>query len=86
MSPRTYDLNLDGHHVHIVVDDDTGSGTITSDLSKGAPANSAWAIAIDTLESLMLAHAVAHCDPDAPEYLAGLETALEAIANQHGDE
>jgi hypothetical protein len=37
---------------------------------------------VDALESAMLAHAVAGIDVKKPEYVKGVETALEAVANR----
>jgi hypothetical protein len=37
---------------------------------------------INAVESLILAHACAGVDVAAPAYISGIETALEAIANE----
>ena len=37
--------------------------------------------AVDGLESLILGHACAGIDIESPEYMEGIETAVEAIGN-----
>lgn len=60
------------------------SGTITSELRcqvcRGA-ADRLYNAAIDSLESLILAHACAGIDVASPAYIEGIETAVEAIGN-----
>lgn len=51
-----------------------------SGIPEAAEANEANA-AYDALESLVLAHAIAGIDVEAPAYQDGLQTSLEAIAN-----
>ena len=64
-------------------EDTPGSGTIASDLrAAGTASNRQFNAAIDGLESLILAHACAGVDVEAPAYVEGVETAVEAIANQ----
>ena len=61
------------------------SGTITSDLKQDTAADDATYIAaIDGLESLILAHACAGIDVTSPDYIEGIETAVEAISNHQG--
>ena len=38
---------------------------------------------IDALESIILAHAVAGIDVTAPAYIEGIETAAQALGNEH---
>jgi hypothetical protein len=40
-------------------------------------------IAVDTIESLLLAHAVAGIDISSPAYVQGLRECLEAVANHY---
>lgn len=63
--------------------DKPGCGTINSDLKQpGRDDNgSLFNAAIDGLESLILSHARAGADVESPEYVEGIETAVEAIAN-----
>ena len=64
---------------------ESGSGTITSDLKQGTTAEDVeYVAAIDALESLVLAHACAGIDVMQPPYIEGIETAVEAVANQYG--
>ena len=64
---------------------ESGSGKITSDLKQGTTAEDVeYVAAIDALESLVLAHACAGIDVAAPAYIEGIETAVEAVANQYG--
>lgn len=57
----------------IHLDTDGGGGSIQSDIGD------------DTIESLLLAHACAGIDVREPAYLEGIETALQAIANNDSD-
>jgi hypothetical protein len=62
----------------------SGAGTISSNLKTGgenATANRPYNAAIDGLESLILTHACVGVDVQAPAYIEGIETAVEAIAN-----
>lgn len=63
----------------------TGGGTITSDLTadvdRTAPGDE-HAAAMDAVEALVLAHAVAGVDIATPEYVTGLQHAVDAIADQ----
>ena len=63
-------------------------GSIESDLKvpevgdeEDAESNHDYNVATDAIESLVLAHACAGIDVSSPDYLEGLETALEACAN-----
>ena len=59
-----------------------GSGKIISELRDGSDVpNKEYDAAIDAIESLILAHACAGIDIASPAYLEGVETAIEAIAN-----
>jgi len=63
-------------------EDKPGSGAIASDLhAVGTASNRQFNAAIDGLESLILAHACAGVEVEAPAYIEGVETAVEAIAN-----
>ena len=42
--------------------------------------------ALDTLESLLLAHATAGIRIDSPKYTEGVNTTLDAIMNEYGDD
>ena len=70
------------------VDEDAerfGGGTLTSTLheddSEGHPELGA---ALDAIESLILAHAVAGIDVSSPAYLEGIDTAVDAAMNEFG--
>ena len=60
-----------------------GTGTITSDLIGPGKtvAKQRLNVALDGLESLILAHACAGVDIESPAYIEGIETAVEAITN-----
>ena len=63
---------------------DMVSGVIESDLharNGGEEEEPEYKAAIDAIESLVLAHAVAGIDITLPAYLEGIETAIEAIDN-----
>lgn len=73
----------------IVVElDDKGGGTIRSDLrdfgedEDGFVANSMLSGASDALETIILAHACAGVDIEAPAYLEGIEVAVDKIFNE----
>ena len=62
-------------------------GSITSDLrgpkaTDDDPAGASYLAAVDTDESLVLAHAAAGIDVTSPAYLEGIETAVDAICNR----
>jgi hypothetical protein len=68
-------------------------GTIESSLEHADPGLTAWSstpprdqylAAVDALESLILAHAVAGVDVTSPAYLEGLDTAVDAISDNFG--
>jgi len=75
--------------IKVIVDDD-GGGSINSDLHErnediGTVAGideGLYNCMIDSIESLILAHAVAGVDISSPAYIDGIETAVEACANQ----
>lgn len=68
--PTTITVALDGE----------GGGTITSDLDTDRD-NAIWTAAVDTLESLVLAHACAGVNIASDAYTSGLSSAIEAISN-----
>ena len=63
----------------IEINVDGEGGSINSDLHEENEDN--YNIAMDALESLILAHAVAGIDVASPAYLEGIETAVQACAN-----
>jgi len=81
---KTYTIPLYGITVHV---GDNGSGTINSGLKEvligSEPSESDFEIhgAVQALESLILAHACAGLDISTPAYVTGIETCLEALAN-----
>jgi len=65
--------------------EEPGSGSIVSDLRDSeTAANRQYNAAVDGVESLILAHACAGVDVESPAYLEGIETAVDAIANEFG--
>ena len=54
-------------------------GTISSELHD--PDNPEYGLAIDGLESLILAHACVGIDVSSPAYVEGIQTAVDAITN-----
>ena len=68
----------------IVVNLNDGSGNINSELHDGAPVPDErdHDSAMHAIESLILAHAWAGIDITAPAYIEGIETAVQACANQ----
>jgi hypothetical protein len=75
MRPKTIELPAFGIKIRLAPDGK--SGTITSDLSNtgGRPD------ALDGIESLILAHAVAGVDVTADAYVGGVQTAVYAALN-----
>lgn len=59
-------------------------GAIESDLHE-PDESSEMKAALDTLEALVLAHAVAGVDVASPAYVEGVETVIDAIGNRVGD-
>ena len=67
--------------IEVTVNED-GSGKIISVLRESYDEGDAeYSVAIDGLESLILAHACAGIDITTPAYLEGIEVAVESIAN-----
>jgi hypothetical protein len=77
--PCVIHLNTFGIEVTLTGD---GGGSITSKLKEGHPQYDA---AIDGIESMILAHAIAGIDVNSPLYLGGIETAVQGAANQSDD-
>jgi hypothetical protein len=70
----------------VVCDPSNGAGTVMSDLSKDARSgepNLRFEDAIDTMESMILAHACAGVDIESAGYIEGIETAVEKICNEY---
>ena len=61
----------------IIVELEAGGGTIQSTLSDQAGGYPPY----DVVESMVLAHACAGIDIESPAYIEGIETAIDAIAN-----
>jgi hypothetical protein len=62
------------------------SGAVESALHEGyefddLQSRAAYELAVDSLESLILAHACAGIDIASPAYVEGVETAVEALLN-----
>lgn len=83
-------INTQCHGI-IVTLDGQGGGSIESDLHEDVETETATGsvaetlildAAVDALESLVLAHAVAGIDITSPAYLEGLETAIDAVFNR----
>lgn len=69
--------------------DENGAGSITSELHDKAvstPMAQLFNAAMDAVESMVLAHACAGVDITSPAYLEGLESAVDTMANQFGDD
>ena len=88
---RTLGLRIGG--IIVQLDEDGKGGSITSDLHYGETSeieelfddNEQWQKyegAVDGLESLILAHAVAGIDVLSREYREGVQTAVDAIGNE----
>lgn len=76
---KTISLNVYGIHVAI---DHKGGGTIVSDLLNLADHDDERTIgAVNALESMILASAVAGIDIESPAFLEVIETVVDAIGN-----
>jgi hypothetical protein len=71
-------LNTCAGELHIVVSD--GAGRMHSEITREGD-DDAYDLMLDGIESLVLAHACAGVNVEDTEYMEGLNTALEAIAN-----
>lgn len=83
MKSKTIDL---GVHDIVVELFSNGTGTITSNLKVGDESEDEqdveYLAAIDGVESLILAHAMAGVKVNSKSYITGLEVTLETIANK----
>ncbi len=76
-------------HGIIIQIEKNGAGAIVSDLHENVeddwhdldPETRDSESAVNVLESLILAHAVAGVNIESPEYLKGIEIAIDAITN-----
>lgn len=69
----------------IVIHVNSKSGSIHSGELEDAEASPVYKAAIVALLNLVLAHACAGVDGEAPAYLEGIEVAVDSIANEYGD-
>ena len=69
----------------IIINFADGAGTISSDLHEEGEGAKDYNLAMDGIESMILAHAMAGVDVESPAYLEGIETAVEACANNIPD-
>jgi len=63
----------------IIITLDDGGGTITHGLYEEH--DTLYNSAIDGITSMILAHAIAGVDVESPEYIEGIETAVNACAD-----
>lgn len=62
-----------------------GGGVLTSSLHEGdSDGHPELGAALDAIESLVLAHAVAGIDVASAAYVEGIETAVDAAVNEFG--
>ena len=84
----THKLPCFGIVVEIEVDEQYNptSGTITStDLitKHNDVEDESYNVAVNTIESMILAHAMAEVDITKPSYIQGIETAVEKVSNKY---
>jgi hypothetical protein len=84
---KTYTIPKYGITVQVMTNNGKQAGTIKSELREAfvgsdleGDTGEFYAV-VDTIESLLLAHACAGLDIGSEVYVAGLNTAIEAIAN-----
>ncbi len=65
----------------IVITIEGEGGAISSSLHGDDPVDTLYRAALDGMESMILAHAIAGVDVESPAYVEGIETAVEAAAN-----
>jgi len=80
------EIKLPCYEMKVTLDDQMiGFGTIESNLQREEPSMSStgneYNGALDAIESIILAHAVAGIDIASPAYVEGIETAIDAIVN-----
>jgi hypothetical protein len=80
---KVIELGVHGIVVHIGTDDsDRQGGQIRSEMHVGgAPEDAEYNAAIDGIESMILAHACAGIDITTAAYKEGIETSVDACAN-----
>lgn len=81
-------ISLPVGNILITITPDGGGGSIISDLHERVSdeidddeSYTAYNSAIDGVESMILAHAIAGVDVESTEYLEGIESAFDAIGN-----
>ena len=77
-------LSCFGIVINIEGEEEAVRGAISSDLHDDGPEgedNTLYYAALDGIESMILAHAMAGIDVECPAYIEGIETAVEAAAN-----
>ena len=83
---KTKRIKLPCHEIEVVLsfneEGEVDGGAISSNLQgEDAEEDADYNLAIDGIESLILGHACAGIDIESPAYLEGIETAVEAAAN-----
>ena len=73
-------FNLQVFGIRVTVDDFGGNGEIVSDLRED-DGDEVYNAAMDGIESMILAHACAGIKICSPAYVEGIETAVQACAN-----
>lgn len=76
---KKFEIKLGSDFIRVQVIN--GNGSLVSSLQNEE--DEEYDIAIEGLERLILAHACAGVDIESPGYVEGIETAIEAIANQY---
>lgn len=76
-------ISLPVFNILITITADGGGGAIASDMKENeeTPEDEMFNAAIDGIESMILAHAIAGVDVESPAYLEGIETAVQACAD-----
>jgi hypothetical protein len=78
---KDFSITANGITFNLSVDTDTKQGSIGSNAIEGEDPNPEYEAAIDAIESLILAHACSGIPVTCPEYIEGIYTTLEALAN-----
>jgi len=64
--------------------DGEGGSCVSSLHAVVPPWNRAYHAMMDTLEALVVAHAVAGVDVETPAYWEGIETVIDTVLKKHG--
>jgi len=77
-------INLPTYSIIVNINDQGGGGISSAEL-QDEDASPEYKAAVNALLSVILAHACAGVDVEAPAYLEGIEVAVDSIADEFGE-